>query len=178
MDLQAVNLPLKLNATKKTRKISDESLATDLATLGYPKLSLLKKGRRKNPAGVLLAALASKNLDARVAEALPWLVLEFSDIDWRMVVSAAKLNDLQNRLGFVTSLAREMAEKAGNKERARLLSRRERGLERSLLAREDTFCRESLTETEKRWLLHNRPERAKRWRLLTDLDTKHLLYAA
>jgi len=50
-------------------------------------------------------------------------------------------------------------------------------LERSRLVWEDTLCRESLSQAERRWLEVHRPEDAKHWGVLTDLSPEHLKYA-
>jgi transcriptional regulator with XRE-family HTH domain len=155
-----------------------DALARDLAALGYSGFSHLRPGRKKNPAEVVLRALSAPDLDSRLTEALPWVLLKFPDLDWGWLVAAAKLNDLQNRLGFVTGVARRLAERSGEAEVAELLARQESGLERSRLAREDTLCHESLTEAERRWLREHRPPEAKHWRLLTDLSPEHLGHAA
>ena len=55
----------------------------------------------------------------------------------------------KNRLGYVTNVARRLAELRGEREKAALLATEESRLERSRLAREDTLCHESLTEVEK-----------------------------
>ena len=152
-------------------------LAADLAGLGYPGFAHLKGSRRKNPGQVLLSALSAKCIESRVAEALPWLVLTYPDLDWESLVSAAKVRDVQNKLGLVICLARELAEKHGETEKAALLREQERGLERSRLLFEDTLCNESLTQAERRWLETNRSDEAKHWRVLTDLSPEHLSHA-
>jgi transcriptional regulator with XRE-family HTH domain len=159
--------------------VSDKGkLASELAALGYPGLSHLKPGgKKKNPAELLLSALGNDNLDSRLVEALPWVVLKFPDLNWRWLTQAAKARDLQNRLGYVTNVARRLAESRGDREKAELLAMEESTLERSRLAREDTLCHESLTEAEKRWLRKNRPPEARHWRLLTDLSPEQLDHA-
>jgi transcriptional regulator with XRE-family HTH domain len=171
---------IPIRATWQNLGGSDQQqLASDLASLGYPPLSYLKqRRRRKNPAEVLLSALNASNLDSRLVEALPWVVLKFPDMDWGWLKSAAKLNDLQNRLGFVISVALRLAEKLGESEKAALLGRQEAELLFSRLAREDTLCHDSLTRAEKQWLRKHRSKEAKRWNLLTDLSPEHLEYAA
>src|SRR5436853_544688 len=74
----------------------NENLASDLAALGYPGLSYLKPKRTKGPAEVLLSALRAKNLDARLVEALPWVLLEYPDMDWKWLVNETKQHELQN----------------------------------------------------------------------------------
>src|SRR5262245_13707190 len=154
------------------------TLAMDFAALGYPGFAHLKsKRKKKNPGEVLVSALSAKRLESRVAEALPWLLLQYPDLDWDSLVSAAKTRDLQNRLGLVTCVARRVAEKRGEKNKVELLRKQERVLERSRLVPEDTLCNDSLSRAERRWLEMNRPDEAKHWRVLTDLSAEHLSYA-
>ena len=154
--------------------VSDDELATDLATLGYPGFAHLKKSTQKNPAVVLLSALKADNREARDVEALPWVVLTFPDMNWASVVKAAKVNDLQNRLGLVTTVARQIAETTGHLKTAAKLKTHEAELERSMLVREGTLCNDRMTSAERKWLATNRPEEAKHWRLLTDLSPRYL----
>lgn len=175
--LSAATLPLE-TSWERLKPADEALLAVDLVSLGYPGLSYLKPRRGKNPAEVLLSALAASDLDSRLVEALPWVVWRFPEMDWRWLVGAAKLNDLQNRLGFVTSVARRLAERQGDIGTAALLREKESVLERARLAREDTLCHASLTEAERRWLRTHRPEEAKHWGLLTNLSPEHLDYAA
>ena len=99
-------------------------------------------------------------------------------MDWHWLIRAAKVYDLQNRLGFVVSVARRLAEANGEREKAALLAQHEAELEPSRLAREDTLCHDSLTVAERRWLRKHRSPEARRWRLLTDLSPEHLSHAA
>jgi transcriptional regulator with XRE-family HTH domain len=174
--LSAATLPLKTSWHSVQPKDAN-SLATDLASLGYPGFAYLKAKRKKNPGEVLLSALSAKCLESRVAEALPWLVFAYADLDWESVVSAAKVRDLQNKLGLVTCLARQLAEKRGETNKATLLREQEKVLQPSRLLLEDTLCNDSLTQAEKRWLHTNRSAEAKHWRVLTDLSVEHLSHA-
>ncbi len=106
----------------RVRPADESTLAQNLAALGYPGLSYLKS-RMKNPAEVLLSALSAGDLDVRLTEALPWVLLKFPDLDWEWLVAAVKVNDLQNRLGFVTGVARRLAEMSGDSETSALLGR-------------------------------------------------------
>lgn len=151
-----------------------ERLAGELAALGYPGFNHLRHRARRNPADVLVRALNEKDLDTRVVEGLPWLVAKYADLDWDWAVRNAKLLDLQNRLGFVATTARELAETSGGKRAARKLHEYAGVLERSRLAREDTLCRESLTEAERKWLRENRSDEARHWNLLTDMRVENL----
>lgn len=157
---------------------SEAVLAADLAALGYPGFSHLKARQKKNPAEVLLSALNARDLNSRLTEALPWLLLEYSNLDWQWLVKEAKVRDLQNKLGFLVSVARRLAERQGNSEKAEWLRSKEATLKRSRLLREDTLCHDSLTRAEREWLDTRRSEDAKYWKLLTDLTPEHLSYAS
>ena len=175
--LSAVKLPVETDWNAVQTR-GEAVLAADLAALGYPGFSHLKPDRKKNPAEVLLSALSAPDLNSRLIEALPWLLLRYTDLDWQSLVREVKVRDLQNRLGFLTSVARRLAEKQGDSEKAEWLRGKESTLERSRLLREDTLCHDSLTKAERQWLDTSRPDEAKYWRLLTDLVPEHLSYAS
>jgi hypothetical protein len=144
-----------------------------LGALGYEPFGYLR-GRLLNPAAVLLSALRQKDLPSRVVEALPWLALHFPDQNREWLVERAKLHDVQNRLAYVVTLASEL----GGAGVAAPLRELVRQLEPSRLAREDTLCHDSMTETERRWLRERRSQQAEHWNLLTDLRRGHLPYGA
>jgi transcriptional regulator with XRE-family HTH domain len=176
MDFPPTALPLLVkNPSQSTSAVRDYS--ADLAALGYPGFAYLGARPPKNPAQVLLDALNEANLDARVAEAMPWLALIFIDMDWEWLLRNAKLNDVQNRLGFTISLAEEIAQSRNDSSRARKFGPLLDALERARLAREDTFCHESMTQSERAWLRTHRSGLASHWNLLTDMEIKHLAYA-
>ena len=152
-------------------------MANALAALGYQGFTHFKRGRRVNPAQLLLHALQTPDLEPRLAEALPWVVWHYSDLNWSWLFAQAKLHDLQNRLGFVVALARQVAQRHAQPDKASALASVEAQLERSRLVREDTLCRESMTQTERRWLRKQRPVDALHWNLLTGLVAEHLSYA-
>ena len=175
-ELSPTALPIE-KLLEKLPAVSAKQLAAEIAALGYPKLAHLNKnGRKKNPAEVLLTALGAKNLDARLRESLPWIVFNFSELDWPQIIKLAKINDLQNRLGFIVSLARGLAEKTGDKEKVKLFRLLEEKLSLSRLYREDTLCSSSMTSAERKWLEANRSPEARFWRLQTDLEPEHLDY--
>lgn len=173
LNVRPTELPAKVKEYKVS-KVSDDQLTADLSALGYVGFSHWKPSRLKNPADVLLSALKSDNRDARLVEALPWLLFRFPDLDWNDVVVTAKVHDLQNRLGFVTNVAKTMAERFGSQTTAHKLRTVEAKLESSKLEREETLCNETMTRAERKWLEAQRPETAKHWNLLTDLSPQHL----
>ncbi len=155
----------------------DQRLTELLGKLGYPGFAYLRtRAPRKHPFEVLLTALAHKRLDARVAEALPWVAMKYAQPDSWLVENARKFN-LQNRLGFVVSLARRVAEMRHEGARSAELSQLENLLDDSRLAKEDAFYRPSRTASERDWLRKNRTEDASHWNLLTDMRPEHLQYA-
>jgi transcriptional regulator with XRE-family HTH domain len=167
-------------ASFSRKGVTAGTLAADLAALGYPGLAYLRarNSRPKNPGEVLLAALAQEDLEARLVEALPWLLLRYASLDRDWLVREAKVLDLQNRLGFVVTLACRLAERAGDKVRARTLRDLETVLERSRLALEDTLCRASMPEAERRWLTEHRSVDARRWNVVTDWTPDAVRYIA
>ena len=173
--LSPARLPMK-TSWHSVQADESNALASDLAALRYPGLSYLKSTRKKNPAEVLLSALSVKNLDARLTEALPWILVRYADLDWEWLFCAAKVNDLQNKLGFLISVARRFAEKLGKHDTAALLRDQETVLERSRLMKEETLCHDSLSQAERRWLKSNRTAEARHWNLLTDLAPEHLTH--
>jgi transcriptional regulator with XRE-family HTH domain len=161
--------PTVLPVSEALVDVSADSLAHDLASLGYPGFAhLSSKGRRTNPAEYLLKALGQHNLEARVAEGLPWLVLKYPDMPFEWLVREARASNLQNRLGFAVTLGR----RAANSEN---LVQLESTLADSKLAKEDTFCRE-LKDGERHWLREHSSDEAKQWHLLSDLQPSSLRY--
>ena len=155
-----------------------KKLRAQLAGLGYPGFAHLRGRRRNNPAEVLLDALNEPNLDSRVVEGLPWLVLRYTDMDWDWLVQNAKVSDRQNRLGFVATLASQLAAKSAEPQRSRRLAEYVEVLDRARLVREDTLCHDSLTESARKWLRANRPPEARHWNLLTDMKAENLPHAS
>jgi len=154
-----------------------ERVRAELAALGYPGFAHLRRKARVNPAEVLHNALNEADLDSRVVEGLPWLALRYSELEWDWLVQSAKLTDQQNRLGFVTTLAKQLAEGLSDEPRARKLKEWAAVLDRSRLVREDTLCHDSLTGAERKWLRLNRSAEAEHWNLLTDMKAENLPYA-
>jgi hypothetical protein len=134
--------------------------------------------RERNPAEVLLEALKQDGLESRVVEALPWLLLHYWDMDLAWLVRQARLNNLQNRLGFVASLAKQVSKRSApvNENRDQALEELGNMLEESRLVREDTFVKRVNTDVEREWLRQNRSEEAKHWNLLTNWRPEHLQY--
>jgi transcriptional regulator with XRE-family HTH domain len=174
--LSATALPVMIGCGEVQPVDDEDQFARDLGVLEYPGFSYMQGGRKRNPVELLAAALCTANLDTRLVEALPWIVYRFTDLDWDWLTAAVKLKDVQNRLGYVINLARQIAERSGDPDKVALLAERERMLERSRLAREDTLCHDSMTEAEKKWIREHRPDAARRWRLMTDLHLEHLHY--
>ena len=159
--------------------VSGEEFASMVSALGYPGFAYMKpRVRERNPAEVLLEALRQHNIEPRVVEALPWLLLHYWDMDQTWLVRQAKLNNLQNRLGFVASLAKQVSKRPMPTSEGREQALEELGnlLEESRLVREDTFVKRVNTDVEREWLRKNRSEEAKHWNLLTNWRPEHLQY--
>jgi transcriptional regulator with XRE-family HTH domain len=159
--LPATALPMPKSVAERTPANSD-TIARQLAGLGYPGFAHLRHAKT-NPAAVLLESLVQEDLEVRFAEALPWVVVTYPDMDWPWLIREAKLRDAQNRLGFVVAMARELAAIE---------------LERARLAREDTLCRESMPPAERDWYAKTRSALARHWNLLTGLTVDQLSHVS
>src|SRR5215510_4667899 len=90
--LSPVALPMRA-VPHALQSLNENQLATDLAALGYPGLSHLRSQRRRrplrkrNPAELMASALQLSELDSRLTEALPWLLLRFPELNWQWLVS-------------------------------------------------------------------------------------------
>jgi transcriptional regulator with XRE-family HTH domain len=161
-------------------RTNDQRLAESLAKLGYPGFAYMQTHvPHKNPDEVLLTAIWQDRLEGRVAEALPWVVMQFGHGSSNWLVEQARKLNLQNRLGFVVSLALRVAERVPGHDKTKVQSLRElrSKLDESRLVKEDVFYRPPRTDGEKQWLAQNRSEEAVHWNLLTDLRAEHLQYA-
>jgi transcriptional regulator with XRE-family HTH domain len=171
MEMDATELPMRDNLPVGL------DYAQELSNLGYPGFSHFQSGEPSwNPAQLLVNALSEHNLDRRVAEALPWLVLRYSEMDWDWVRCEAKLLDLQNRLGFTLSLAQKLAVQKQQLDVASRLGQQEKTLVGSLLAKEDTYCYDRMTQSERKWLQTKRSPDATKWHVLSDLEPAYLAH--
>lgn len=170
-------LALPMRGHKDWGKLDSLKLSQQLSGLGYPGFAYMRARATWNPVELLVAALTKDELESRTAEALPWLALAYSNMDWDWVVRQTKLQDVQNRLGFVLTLARSVAERVDDTAVADRLRKVEKSLHASVLVRELTFCNEHMPPTERRWLKQNSTPQAKHWNVLSDLSVEHLSHA-
>lgn len=155
------------------RRLDAAASTSALGALGHPGFAHVAGRTALNPAELLLRTLRSQSLEARVLEALVWVVRRHASLDWDWLMPKARQHDLQNRLGFVLSLARGLAERAGDGATAAGLRVQEERLEPSVLRREDDLgC--ALPASERRWLLEHRPPEAVRWNVLSNLTPEVL----
>lgn len=142
-----------------------------LSSLGYPGFAHVAKPRvRPRPGAVLMAILAKPDVDARVVEALPWLATTFKyDFDFVPMVRQAKLQNLQNRLGFLFQLAGVDTPEG---------QQAVRELEQSRLLQEGTLCWDSMPAATREWMRANRSQLAAHWNVLTRLGAEDLYSAA
>jgi transcriptional regulator with XRE-family HTH domain len=151
----------------------DVRLAADFGALGYPGYAYLK-GQLRNPAELFFDALDRRDLDARLVEALPWLPLHYPNMDWDWLTTQAKINNRQNRLGFVVALALRVAKKHANRNVAKRLSEVVETLEEARLAKTDTLCQESWPPSQRKFAHQQRSALAAHWRLDTRLTEENL----
>ncbi|MGH9583924.1 MAG: hypothetical protein ACRD4O_13415 [Bryobacteraceae bacterium] len=166
-----------MKADSSIEKMNPEQLAAELAALGYPGFAYLKQqGSGKDPGGILIAALEQENLEARLFEALPWLVLAYwQEMDSEWLLQQATLRGVQNRLGFVVTLAKKAGRKIDvDSRRGRTLEALEVALKEHLLSREESL--HEMNQAERNWLEGHRPKEARDWKLLTDWQPAMLRY--
>jgi transcriptional regulator with XRE-family HTH domain len=141
---------------------SDDRFRAQLSALEYPGFAHVAPARPKpRPDVLLLSVLVALDADARVVGALPWLVRRYAgkmDLDW--LVRQARLQNLQNRLGFVLQTAGAKTPD---------LSAAVQELERARLLQEDTLCWDSMPKATRDWMRANRPRLAEHWNVLTRL---------
>jgi len=158
--------------------IPPDDLQRRLASLGYPGFEHVRFKAVSNPAEVVLNAVVKRDLDTRLVEALPWVLSTFTDLNWEWLRDRAKLNNAQNRLGYLVHLAEQTAHALPKGQSAvQVLSQWKTELEEARLAREGTLCRDSMPNRERTWLRTNRPRAAAHWSLLTGLTAEQLPYA-
>lgn len=150
--------------------VSDSDLVASLVGHGYLGLAGPKGLKPVLPAELtLLGLLAQPTLEPRVVEGLPWLLLNYP-MDRAYLGDVARLYNLQNRLGWTATVARQLAERAparsAYRRRTNWLAELVAELERAQLAREDSLCHARLTERMKALLRQRRPEFSRRWNLL------------
>lgn len=170
-----LEMPASLVPVRGTAPVAAEEARELLGTLGYEGFRYLQTKRRVNPAEVLLRTLRAGALDARVVKALPWLLVKYPDLNWDWLVRHAKQENLQNRLGFVVSLARGLSESQGRVHAAANLRKWEHKLEDSRLLKTDRLS--SVTQAEERWLRDYASVEAKHWNVLSSLTPASLLDA-
>lgn len=164
-------LPLS-QATTRLGNVAD-LLEKELAGLGYPGFAHVRAAAKRNPAAVVLTAITQPELDARLIEALPWVMGRFTEMNWPWLRDHAKQHNAQNRLGYLIHLAKKATDADG----LRVLSRWEHELEAARLAGEGTLCRDSMSQPERDWVRARRPRTAAHWNLLTTLTHDQLSYA-
>ena len=155
---------------------SPDELPRLLGALQYPGFAYLGAPRDvANPAAVMLLALRAPVVPARVTEGLPWLLVTYADLAWDWLLDQAKLANVQNRLGYLVDLAKQVAEQRGQTEAVARLVEVAGELEDARLAKEDTLGR-GLTDVERQYLRTHRSPRAAHWNLLTSLRVEDLRY--
>ena len=155
----------------------DADLAADAGALGYPTFAAYAGLRPRNPAAVIVSILARDQVAPGVMAAVPWLLLSHPGFDAAWLVGQVRLRNLQNRLGFLTDLALELANAsfAIDEAHADTLHALRAKLEESRLANEGTLAR-VLTPPERQFFEEHRSATARHWRMLTGMTTAQLSY--
>lgn len=155
----------RMKAASSRPGVAADRAPAQLSALGYPGFAHVPPTRPKPSPGAFFGSiLARPNADARVVEALPWLVRRFAgQLPLPSLVRQAKLQNLQNRLGFVLQSAG--VQTPG-------LSATLHELERARLLQEATLCWDSMPAATRDWIRVNRSPLAEHWNILTTLQTE------
>jgi hypothetical protein len=155
------------------------ALKDALGGLGYPGfLSLFSEIEAEeghDPAVVLMAALVCDHLDEQVLEALPWLVLRYENLDWPWLLAEARRRAVQNRLGFVVSIALRAAAGSLGMERLTRLAAIEEELFACRLSRQETRWLR-VAPAKRQALSARRSEEAAQWGVLSSLRPDELRF--
>lgn len=144
-------------------ELQESRLRAELRTLGYPPFAhLAPVSRKPQPDVLILRAIAQPDLDARLAEAMPWVVRQFAQqLDTKWLVSQAKLKNLQNRLGF-------LLQTSGASETEPIFTALQE-LEPARLLQEATFCWDSMPAATRAWIRNRRTAVAAHWNVVSTL---------
>ena len=145
---------------------ADRDFAADLAALGYPGFTATRKQAPRNPAALIVAILKRDHVAPAITAAIPWVLVRFPQINVAWLIDQARLNNLQNRLGFLTALTLQVRD-------AEHLHALRDALEQSRLVRVDTLAR-VLSATERQFFEEHRSDTARHWNLLTGLTKETL----
>lgn len=169
-------LRLELPSASRTPP-SSERMKGLLGHLGYPGFRYLASGPAKvDPLEFVLDALITEDQDQRVTDALPWVLVHRTDLDYRRLTDEARLLNAQNRLGFLLEVTVEAARKLHSDETAARLEPWLVRLREARLFKEDTLCKSSLTQVERRRLRRSRSKAARFWRLFTDVNAREVAH--
>lgn len=150
--------------------MSDDQIAVELGSLGYPGFAYLAAEIQADQAEVLLDALDRDDLDVRVTEGLPWIPFAFPNLNWDWLIPEATRKERQNRLGFIVALATSVASPQSRRKLLLVLGR----LERVKRAECDTLCRESMPAIERAHCHKTRSRLAAHWNLDTGMTVRDL----
>jgi predicted HTH domain antitoxin len=124
-----------------------------------------------------MQTLSTPDVDARVTEGLPWVAARYrAAIDWSWLTRQAKLNNFQNRLGFLLELTLPLIENHApvNAAPYHAIEQARSDLDKARLLREATFCWDSMPEGMRRWTRANRSPSAEYWNVITRLGSERL----
>lgn len=145
----------------------EDRYVAQLSAWGYPGFAHVRRARRRMRVdALLLSVLGEGDVEARVAEAMPWLARRWwGEVDHRWLVRQAKERNLQNRVGFVLAMAN-----VGGPEWEWTVEE----LERARLLAEATLCWDSMPAATRVWMRKNRTALAAHWNILTRMGPEDL----
>lgn len=149
----------------------DDRFRDQLSAFGYPPFAHVSPARVKpSPDVFLVSVLMRPDVDARVVEALPWMVRTYATrMNFPWLVQQAKLANLQNQMGFLLGASGSEAPKLTDAVDA---------LEQARLLEEATLCWASMPPPTRKWVRQHRSPLARHWNLVTMLQPEKSRHAA
>jgi hypothetical protein len=162
---------MKSIGTSQPSASLDDRFREQLSALGYSPFAHVPAARVKPmPDAFLLSVLTQPDVDARVVEALPWLIRTYAaKMDFPWLVQQAKLRNLQNQMGFLFRASRSQ-----NPHLAVAVD----ALEKARLLEEAALCWNSMPTATRNWMRKHRSPLAKHWNLATMLQPEQSHHAA
>ena len=140
----------------------DDRLRAQLSALGYPGFAHVESVRpAPEPAVTLLHALSQPTVDARVAEALPWLAREYMPTHWTGHGSCNRRScgTCKTDWGFWSSSQTRLAEPAMQEALDKL--------DKARLLAEATFCWDEMPIPTRKWMRGHRSPEAEHWNVVS-----------
>jgi hypothetical protein len=108
LHLAPTALPMLPPLATQFAPVAPDELASALARLGSRDSDTKQARGGIQPAFLVAGTLVHLDLEVRIVEALPWILSKFHDLDWIWLIAQCRLLNVQNQLGYLIVLARQL----------------------------------------------------------------------